>query len=175
MTNYARIEWERRFLLPALPPALPAVYQRLIDLYLPETRLRLRRIENPSGEIEKYKLAHKVIDPQAPAGHRWLTNLTLNEAEYHQLSLLGGYSLQKRRYRYVYEGILFGIDLFEGELTGLILAEVEQCGPVELGAVPFPLFATQEVTDDPRYWGSALAQCHTWPQKAAGVNKTKTP
>ena len=54
--KYARIERERRFLL-AEPPAAGAVTEsrRIIDRYLPGTRLRLRRVDGPDSGAQQFK------------------------------------------------------------------------------------------------------------------------
>ena len=59
--KYAKIEEERRFLLGAIPEDLSAEksFHRIIDRYIPGTRLRLRRIESASGEALVYKLGQK--------------------------------------------------------------------------------------------------------------------
>ena len=51
--KYAWIEEERRFLLGSNPlESTPAEsFNRIIDRYITGTRLRLRRIESPSGEV----------------------------------------------------------------------------------------------------------------------------
>ena len=69
--KYARIERERRFLLNCLPPGVgPEDYERLRDLYVSGTELRLRRIERPDGSLVLIKLGQKTLDPEAPEDPR---------------------------------------------------------------------------------------------------------
>ena len=62
----------------------------------------------------------------------------------------------KRRYRVPYGGRPFGIDLFEGELAGLLLCEAEAENREAILALAFPPWATREVTDDPFFAGGNL-------------------
>ena len=67
--------------------------------------------------------------------------------------------IEKIRYRIPYKGLLWEVDVFEGESRGLIVAEVELKS--ERQRVPLPPWAGKEVTDDPRYFNSNLAR-HPW-------------
>ncbi len=50
-----------------------------------------------------------------------------------------------------------GVDEFQGDLMGLILAEAEFDTPERLAAFATPDFATREVTADSRFTGGYLA------------------
>jgi adenylate cyclase len=64
--------------------------------------------------------------------------------------------IEKRRYRIQVGTHLWEVDEFLGENAGLILAEVELSSEAE--AVGLPPWAGQEVSGDPRYYNSNLAQ-----------------
>jgi CYTH domain-containing protein len=154
--KYARIERERRFLVRELPADLfPADYQRILDRYIPGTRLRLRRIESPAGETLALKLTQK-YPAQDGGADTVITNLYLSEAEYALLDVLDGLPLCKRRYAYQHGDYRYSIDVFEGQLLGLILCEIEADSSEMLAAVPIPPFAIREVTDDPFFTGGRL-------------------
>jgi CYTH domain-containing protein len=157
--KYARIEEERRYLLERLPDDLPPdnLHLWIIDRYIPGTRLRLRRIESPSGETLALKFGQKYQAPQQPASQKYMTNLYLTETEYQVLSSLGGLTLVKRRYPYLFAGRKYSIDAFEGHLAGLILAEIQSAPGSEIGSITTPAFAAREVTDDPFFNGGSLA------------------
>jgi CYTH domain-containing protein len=155
--KYARIERERRFLVRELPAELLAAdYQRILDCYIPGTRLRLRRIESPAGETLALKLTQKYPADEQAGADTVITNLYLNEVEYALLDVLDGLPLSKRRYAYQYSDYRYSIDIFEGQLLGLILCEVEAESSKRLAAVPAPPFAIREVTDDPFFTGGNL-------------------
>ena len=144
--KYARIEDERRFLLRSLPADLnDPDPKRIVDLYWPETRMRLRRIETLDGEVLQRKLTQKYPDSQRPL------------QEYALFAPLEGAVLQKTRHRYLHRGSGYSIDFFEGVLEGLILAELE-AGQGVLPAGSAPDFAFCEVTEEPAFTGGKLVQ-----------------
>lgn len=156
--KYARIEDERRFLLRSLPADLnDPDPKRIVDLYWPETRMRLRRIETLDGEVLQRKLTQKYPDSQRPLQETVITNIYLSEQEYALFAPLEGAVLQKTRHRYLHRGSGYSIDVFEGVLEGLILAELE-AGQGVLPAGSVPDFAFCEVTEEPAFTGGKLVQ-----------------
>jgi len=68
----------------------------------------------------------------------------------------------KTRYRIPYEGHEFEVDVFDGHLRGLVIAEVEledENQPLEL-----PPWVGKEVSSDPRYYNASLARAERAPQ-----------
>jgi CYTH domain-containing protein len=53
---------------------------------------------------------------------------------------------------------VFSIDVFEGELDGLILCETEAEGLEELMAIQPPVYVRHEVTEDPFFAGGNLCR-----------------
>jgi CYTH domain-containing protein len=51
----------------------------------------------------------------------------------------------------------FGVDVFDGPLLGLVLAEAEFTGDEEAGALGAPAGCVAEVTHDPRFTGGRLS------------------
>jgi CYTH domain-containing protein len=158
-SKYARIESERRFLLARLPEELdPAAgFEQLDDLYLEGTRLRLRRVRSAAGAVIERKLTQKLPDPSGDPARRLLTTLYLDDVEYERLAQLPGRRLAKRRHRHAHDGRSFAIDVFEGALAGLVLAELELASGAELAALAPPSFARCEVTALPLFTGGSLA------------------
>jgi hypothetical protein len=158
--KYAQIERERRYLLRALPPSLQGSgdFVRFVDRYLPESALRLRRIESPEGQPVSLKLARKWVTPALPAEETLITNLYLAAGEYEMLARLPAAILRKRRYTLLHAGNRFSVDQFEGPLEGLVLAEMHlfpEMGPVT--GCPLP-GCVREVTAEPAFTGGRLAQ-----------------
>lgn len=154
--KYAQLENERRFLvaLEALS-ALSLANPRLIeDLYLNDSRLRLRRITPATGPAE-FKLCKKY--PSDDPVSTPITNLYLTETEHLALSGLPGRRIVKRRYDVAEGGLRFGVNVFEGALEGLILAEIETPDLASLAQVPTPAWALGDVTADPFFSGGVLA------------------
>jgi hypothetical protein len=150
--RYAHPEREQRWIAKSVPPGATLVAS-IVDRYIIGTRLRLRRAEGPLGVV--YKLGQKVRDdPGDPATVR-LTNVYLSEDEYDALLVLPAAELHKSRSRTEWAGRTVAIDRFQGRLDGLLLAEVE-LSPAE-SFLPAPPWATEDVTNDDRFSGGALA------------------
>jgi CYTH domain-containing protein len=158
--KYAQIELERRWLLAALPDALHTSqdYQLIEDRYLIGTPLRLRRMTDASGQVTARKLTQKYQAADQTAYATTITNFYLDEASYALLETLPATVLVKRRYKLADGRFQFSIDQFSGNLTGLVLAEIEQPDMARLLAIPHPAFARREVTDDPRFMGGELVK-----------------
>jgi adenylate cyclase len=62
--------------------------------------------------------------------------------------------ISKKRYYLNFENFLWEIDVFEGKLNGLILAEIEL--PSEMAEFNVPTWLGKEVTSDPSYLNAEL-------------------
>ncbi len=160
--KYSRIERERRFSLDRLPPGVEVDdYERLHDLYIEGTALRLRRIETPAGKHVIVKLGQKIPDPDAPddVTHRQMTTLYLQPGEDKLLRDLPGVRSIKRRYKLTDQGRTFCIDVYEEPKAsrGIMLCEVECDSDLELSRIVPPTWATAEVTSEARFSGYVLA------------------
>ena len=150
--RYPRIERERRFLLNRVPPQADAVRVRhIMDHYIDGMRLRLRRQTDDDGS-EIFKLTQKVPLPGSGARQGLLTTIYLNAEEFRIFAELPGRQLTKARYSVP----PFGIDMFEGSLAGLVLAEVEFDSASEADSLVIPSFVASEVTEDVRFTGGRL-------------------
>jgi CYTH domain-containing protein len=147
--KYARFELERRWLLERLPDGADAG-SLIYDRYIEGTRLRLRHAEPPH---EQFKLSQKEAPAPPDYSRTVITTIYLCREEYDVLASLPARELRKRRHHVD----RYSIDVFEGELEGLILAETEFASEDEMRAHPMPAFAVREVSDDIRYTGGALA------------------
>lgn len=159
--KYSHIERERRFLVdPARRPDLTGLPHILIeDLYIDGSRMRLRRMTaSDTGRVVlKLSKKYEAVDPHA----RPMVTTYLTDTEYSLLAGLPAHPLVKRRYP-IGE---FSIDLFEGALAGLELAESEQPDATTLAALVPPGWAIREVSDDPRYDGGNLALLDALPAR----------
>jgi CYTH domain-containing protein len=154
--KYAHPERERRFLLRAVPAGDPIASYVIEDRYLDGTRLRLRRmtpLDGAHGTLEvQRKLVQKV--PAADGSPGLITNLYLSEAEYARLAELPAASLRKTRHSIP----PFGVDVFEGALEGLILAEIEFATAEDGAAFEPSIPVVAEVTRDVRFTGGRLVR-----------------
>lgn len=89
--------------------------------------------------------------------------LVRNEYEYdiplhdarEMLTQAVGIVIEKRRYRVPYKGFTWEVDVYEGALKGLVVAEVEMKRETDRPALPD--WIGREVTGDRRYSNQALA------------------
>jgi CYTH domain-containing protein len=163
--KYARFELERRFLVERLPRGVASDDGwRITDRYLIDTRLRLRRMERLGGGETIFKLGQKNVPSPPDFSRMTVTNIYLSPAEYDVFAVLAAHELRKRRFRLSHDGRVYTLDVFEGDLTGLILAEVgfEPSAEMEL-----PDWALREVSHDIRFTGGALAAMS--PDEAAAL------
>ena len=150
--KYARVEWERRFLLAQFPAAANIVrVRRLSDRYITGTGLRLREIAG-DGEESVFKLTQKLPERNGGARQGLITTMRLSSHEFALLAQLPASTLTKTRHSMP----PFGIDVFDGELSGLVLAEAEFDSEDEAAKLTIPAFVVREVTDDHRFTGGNL-------------------
>jgi len=156
--KYARVERERKFLLDRLPaeltPASPHV--QITDNYLTGTRLRLRKIRDPQTNKWTLKFTQKFAPNPQDFSRTMITNVYLNAREYDTLAVFEANEIRKNRYKFEHEGHLYGVDLFLGDLLGLILAEISFETDEELEQFAMPSFAFVEVTNSEMFTGAKL-------------------
>jgi len=150
--NYARIERERRFLLDRFPSAEVVRVRRIADRYIEGTRLRLRE-QTENGGPAIFKLTQKVPARADGAQQGFITSIYLTRGEFDLLAQLPGRALRKVRYSVP----PFGVDAFEGDLEGLLVAEAEFDSAAEADGLVIPDFILHEVTGDERFTGGNLA------------------
>ncbi len=158
--KYAVVERERRFLLREYPPGLePAHYHtQIFDNYITNTRLRLRKIREPYKREWTFKLTQKFAPNPEDFSRTFITNIYLTQAEYEMFQSYEGYEIRKNRYPYEHEGRKFAVDVFLGNLHGLVLAETEFDSDEEMDNFKLPSFAVMEVTGDPMFTGGRLVE-----------------
>lgn len=149
------IEIERRFLVDALPSALPEpVHVEQAYVTTQPVSVRVRRmgdrriltIKSGSG-LERTEIERELTDAEFDALWSEATELRIEKRRHH-VPLDGGWTAE--------------LDLFDGWLTGRRLVEVEF--PTVDAAESFtpPDWFGREVTTDPRFTNSSLAR-NGWP------------
>ncbi|MGW4913749.1 hypothetical protein [Streptomyces sp. NPDC004270] len=152
--KYARVERERRFLLAEPPtPSTITVTRLITDRYLVGTRLRLRRADFSDGRCER-KLTQKVPHSRPGGVQGLITNTYLSPTEYDLLASLPAAVLSKTRFSVP----PLGVDVFDGPLRGLVLAEAEFTTDEEAQSFVPPSECVAEVTDDARFTGGRLVE-----------------
>jgi CYTH domain-containing protein len=159
-SKYARLERERRYLLRDLPAGLERTshHLQITDNYISGTRLRLRKVRDPQTNKWVVKFTQKYAPNPADLSRTLITNSYLNAAEYEVLSIFEVNEIRKNRYHLDFEGLRFSVDMFLGDLLGLVLAEVGFETDDELDAFQPPAFALADVTNNEVFSGGRLCQ-----------------
>ncbi len=157
-SKYARVERERRYLLQDLPQGLmrASPHVQITDNYITGTRLRLRKVRDPQTNKWTLKFTQKFAPEPEDLSRTLITNIYLDAQEYELLSVFEANELRKNRYRFESEGRQFSVDMFFGELFGLVLAEVSFENDEELDNFLKPQFALAEVTNNELFTGGRL-------------------
>lgn len=150
--KYARIERERRFLLREFPRDANVVrIRRIADRYIDGTALRLwEQSDGDSPSI--FNFTQKVPARSGGGQQGLITSMELSQDEFRVLAQLSAGRLSKTRYSVP----PFGIDVFEGGLEGLVLAEAEFDSSAAADSLTVPSFIVCEVSADDRFTGGQL-------------------
>lgn len=159
-SKYARVERERRYLLKDLPEGLTRAdpHLQITDNYITGTRLRLRKVREPRTNKWTVKFTQKFAENATDLSRTTITNTYLNALEAETLSVFNSNEIRKNRYHFNFEGREFAVDMFLGDLFGLVLAEVSFETDEELDNFPRPPFALADVTNDPVFAGGTLCE-----------------
>lgn len=159
-SRYARCEREHRYLLRDLPDGLTRAspHVQITDNYITGTRLRLRKVRDPYTNRWTVKFTQKFAPNQEDLARTLITNIYLNAAEAEVLGVFEANEIRKNRYPFELEGRRFSIDMFLGDLFGLVLAETDFQTDEELESFEQPPFAIADVTNLELFTGGSL--CH---------------
>src|SRR6185369_7795306 len=148
-SKYARFERERRYLLRDLPEGLTRAdhHLQITDNYLTGTRLRIRKVRDPKTNKWIVKFTQKFAPNPADLSRTIITNTYLNALEAETLAVFEANEIRKNRYPFEFAGRQFSVDMFLGDLFGLVLAEVSFDTDEELDSFPLPPFAMADVTN----------------------------
>jgi len=158
--KYARIENERRFLLPPMDEELMAMNlprRVILDNYILGTNLRLREVDHEGEKI--YKLTKKT---SISSGREEITTIYLSQDEYQLLSKLQAVLVSKVRFIMAYNELTIGIDSYANEDDELLLAEVEFETEEKMKAFEMLIPYQKEVTGEDEFSGFALANRFGW-------------
>jgi CYTH domain-containing protein len=169
-SKYARVERERRYLLRDLPEGLTRAdpHLQITDNYITGTRLRVRKVRDPRTNKWTVKFTQKFAPNPEDLSRTIITNTYLNALEAEVLSVFDTNEIRKNRYYFDFVGHRFSVDMFLGDLFGLVLAEVGFETDDELDSFPKPPFALADVTNDPLFTGGSLCEL-TFPDVRAAI------
>ena len=157
--KYSRIEYERRFLVAPNSDWKSFVepYSKTFeDKYLSNARLRLRILTDSDSSRQLIKLTKKFESDSLY--FQQITTIILSPEEYKLFDALEGNRLKKVRYYHNYGGQVFSIDVFENELTNLVLCETERDNLEDLMSAELPVYIKCEVTQVNFFTGGSLSR-----------------
>src|SRR2546430_1909747 len=159
-SKYARVERERRYLLRDLPEGLTRAdhHLQITDNYITGTRLRIRKVRDPKTNKWVVKFTQKVAPNLADLARTIITNIYLNAIEAETLAIFEANEIRKNRYRFEFQDRQFSVDMFLGDLFGLVLAEVSFETDEEMDTFPPPPFAIADVTNNEIFTGGRLSE-----------------
>jgi len=159
-SKYARVERERRYLLQDLPEGLTRAdhHFQITDNYITGTRLRIRKVRDPRTNKWVVKFTQKFAPNPEDLSRTIITNTYLNAIEADTLALFEANEIRKNRYPFEFAGRNFSVDMFLGDLFGLVLAEVSFETDKELDGFPKPPFALADVTNNEIFSGGSLSE-----------------
>lgn len=148
-------ELELTYLAKELPTDLSeAPHAQMLDIYIPSSAthptLRIRKCG------ETYEMTKKQPIDKNDASRQLETTVPLTQEEYRELSALPGKRVEKIRYYYPFEGVKYEIDVFQGDLTGLVLIDVEFETEEEKRSFTPPSFCGADVTQEDFIAGGML-------------------
>jgi len=159
-SKYARLKRERRYLLADLPEGLTRAdpHLQITDNYLTGTRLRIRKVRDPRTNKWVVKFTQKFAPNPGDLSRTIITNIYLNAIEAETLAVFEANEIRKNRYSFEFAGQKFSVDMFLGDLFGLVLAEISFETDEDLDGFPKPMFALAEVTNYEIFSGGRLSQ-----------------
>ena len=156
MAAAVEVELEVTYLAKIIPEGLTDCRHTVIeDVYFPaaapHAKTRVRR------KGDKYEFTKKTqLDP-SDAGNQQEQNVSLTAEEYQALAKGDGRRVIKTRYYLPYQGLTAEVDIFGGELEGLVVVEFEFDSIEAKNSFVMPDFCLADVTQDDIIAGGVLA------------------
>lgn len=158
----------RIFLLQNLPEKIErsSSHLQIFDNYIENTRLRIRSVRSPETKEWTFILQQR-FPVNEQFSHWKIAEIYLSEAEHEVFApfenreikkneRVESNEVRKNRYFLDHEGKQISIDLYLGDLWGLILAKAEFGTEKELTDFEVPKFSVLEVTNDQFFVGGNL-------------------
>lgn len=153
----SEIELEYTFLAASLPGEVTGVTaKRLVDVYIPEVtnthpHLRVRQ----RGEV--YEITKKSPLHDGDSSVMVEQTIPLDSVEFEYLSKASTIKIVKDRYNVIIQGFPAEVDVFQGELYGLVLIDFEFATIVDKESFVAPGICLADVTQESFIAGGMLA------------------
>lgn len=149
-------ELELTYLAKELPPDLATKPSKmLVDVYYPSADphplLRIRQ------KGDSYEITKKVMANGTDSSHMLEHTISLSPEEFAALTAAPGKRVAKRRYDFEYQGRKAEIDVFDGDLEGLVVVDFEFTDRDNQLSFQMPDFCLADVTQEAFIAGGKLA------------------
>lgn len=148
-------EFELTYLARSLPETLfsfPSI--EILDIYIPASvdhaTLRIRK------RSEVYEITKKQPVQGNDSSHQIENTIPLTKAEFEELSQIQGKRVRKIRYQYSEANIEYEVDVFQDDLKGLVLIDVEFNSHEEKNEYAPPNWLLADVTQEHFIAGGVL-------------------
>lgn len=150
-----QLELEKTYLTKYIPKGIANSKKiEVVDIYIPinreHSKLRIRK----NGD--KYEITKKIQLDKNNASQQTEHTISLDSEEYAVLASIPGRKVEKNRYYYDYQGKVAEIDVFKGDLAGLVLVDFEFDTVEELENFTLPNFCLADVTQEEFIAGGKL-------------------
>ena len=149
-------EREKTYLAKYIPEGLLNCRSKeIIDIYVPVSEehpiLRIRK----NGET--YEITKKTPVNGTDSSEQIEQTIPLTPKEFKVISSVSGKQVRKQRYYYDYRGRIAEIDIFDDDLKGLVIVDVEFDNSEEKNNFKMPDFCLADVTQEKCFAGGVLA------------------
>jgi CYTH domain-containing protein len=115
-------------------------------------------VRHPQTNKWTVKLTQKFAPDPEDFSRTIITNIYLNALEAETLAVFDANEIRKNRYPFEFEAREFSVDMFLGDLFGLVMAEVSFETDEDLNNFSRPSFAIAEVTNNELFTGGRLCE-----------------
>lgn len=154
------LETELTYLPRSLPKGLFKTIPRTVtDVYLYQDNLnsKIRLRSEEWADKKTFWLTKKITPDPEDASHQIEFNTPLTREEHNLFSSLPGKVVTKDRHELSIEGTPAEVDVFRGDLDGLVLLEFEFPAAADRDAFEPPVICGADVTQEDFIAGAALA------------------
>jgi CYTH domain-containing protein len=175
MNKTALTELHRLFLIERLPePLTPASsHLQIFDTYLPNTRIRVRQMREPTTNVWTRMLQQRFPAQEGEHAVTKLAEIHLDDDEFAVFERLRGNETRKNRYFHEFDRVSMVFDVYLGPLLGLSTARLDFDSREQMADHEPAPFLKLEVTHDAFFEGSNLAAA-TFADVQAEVSRLAT-
>lgn len=150
-------EFELTYLLKEFPKNFfeEANGKEILDIYIPSVaKQRILRIRKLG---DRYEITKKQLVNGTDSSHQTENTIPLTKEEFEELAVVKGKRVRKIRYYFIEDNVNYEIDVFQDELKGLVLVDVEFISNEEKNKSRAPHWVLADVTQEKFVAGGALS------------------